>query len=170
MASRGSTRATRAPRRGGERHNRAEIGQQVDGNWFVGAHERQLDPKGRLALPAAFRRRLEPVCYLTLGQDQCVNVLTADDFDADAREMLDKVRRGEMSRDEMRAKAARTLEVRVDAQGRINLDEKLRDYAGLQLDTPVIVAGAYDRLEIWQPERFERVSTQGADAMAGVGR
>lgn len=139
----------------------------MDGNWFVGAHERQLDPKGRVALPAAFRRRLEPLCYLTLGQDKCVNVLTADDFDADARDMIDKVRRGDMSRDEMRAKAARTLEVRVDGQGRINIDEKLREYAGLTLDGPVVVAGAYDRLEIWQPERFEQVSTQGANAMAG---
>jgi MraZ protein len=142
----------------------------VDGNWFVGAHERQLDPKGRVALPAAFRRRLEPLCYLTLGQDKCLNVLTAADFDADAQDMLDKVRRGEMSRDEMRAKAARTVEVRVDAQGRINVDEKLRDYAGLQPDSPVVVAGAYDRLEIWQPERFETVSAQGTEAMAGAER
>lgn len=142
----------------------------MDGNWFVGAHERQLDPKGRVALPAAFRRRLEPLCYLTLGQDKCLNVLTAADFDSDARDMLDKVRRGEMSRDEMRAKAARTVEVRVDAQGRINVDEKLREYAGLQPDTPVIVAGAYDRLEIWHPERFDTVSSQGADAMAGADR
>ncbi len=142
----------------------------MDGNWFVGAHERQLDPKGRVALPAAFRRRLEPLCYLTLGQDKCLNVLTAADFDADAQDMLDKVRRGEMSRDEMRAKAARTVEVRVDAQGRINVDEKLRDYAGLQPDSPVVVAGAYDRLEIWQPERFETVSAQGTEAMAGAER
>ncbi|MFM8522441.1 MAG: cell division/cell wall cluster transcriptional repressor MraZ, partial [Acidimicrobiaceae bacterium] len=29
---------------------------------FVGAHERQLDPKGRIALPAAFRPKFEPKC------------------------------------------------------------------------------------------------------------
>jgi MraZ protein len=160
---------TVAPRRRspGREQRRTRAITAVDGTYFVGAHERQLDPKGRLALPAAFRRRLEPVCYLTLGQDQCVDVLTAADFEADAIEMLARVRRGEMSRDEMRAKAARTVEVRVDGQGRINVYEKLRDYAGLELDAAVVVAGAYDRLEIWRPDRFEHMSSEGTSAMAG---
>ena len=51
---------------------------------FVGVHERQLDPKGRLALPAAFRPRLEPRCYLAFGQDMCVDVLSSEAFESEA--------------------------------------------------------------------------------------
>ena len=82
---------------------------------FVGVHERQLDPKGRLALPAAFRPRLEPRCYLAFGRDKCIDVLTAEAFEQVAQEMLEKVRNGEMSLNERRALAANTIEVTIDA-------------------------------------------------------
>ncbi len=136
---------------------------------FVGVHERQLDPKGRLALPAAFRPRLEPRCYLAFGQDKCVDVLTAEAFESVATEAMEKVRRGEMDRNQMRALASNTIEVTIDAQGRINLEEKLREYAGLSLNSKVIVTGAFDRVEIWEPTRHERISQAGTEKIAGVG-
>ena len=113
---------------------------------FVVVHERQLDPKGRLALPAAFRPRLEPRCYLAFGRDKCIDVLTAEAFEQVAQEMLEKVRNGEMSLNERRALAANTIEVTIDAQGRINIDEKLRSYAGVVLGEKVVVAGFF-----WYP-------------------
>lgn len=134
---------------------------------FVGVHERQLDPKGRVALPAAFRPRLEPRCYLTLGADKCVDVLTAEAFERVANEIMDKVRRGEMDRTQQRALAASAVEVTIDAQGRINIDEKLRAYAGLSLDSRVIISGSFDRCEIWDPSRHERINEAGAAQMAG---
>ncbi len=135
---------------------------------FVGVHERQLDPKGRLALPAAFRPRLEPRCYLAFGQGKCVDVLTAEAFDQVAQELMQKVRAGEIDRNQQRALAANTIEVTVDAQGRINLDEKLRAYAGLALNSRVVVAGSLDRVEIWDPERHDRITEAGTQQIAGA--
>ncbi|NCY09786.1 MAG: cell division/cell wall cluster transcriptional repressor MraZ [Actinobacteria bacterium] len=134
---------------------------------FVGVHERQLDPKGRVALPAAFRPRLEPRCYLALGNDKCVDVLTAEAFERVANDVMEKVRRGEMTRAQQRALAASAVEVTIDAQGRINIDEKLREYAGLVLDSRVIISGSFDRCEIWDPTRHQRVSEAGTQEMAG---
>ena len=134
---------------------------------FVGVHERQLDPKGRVALPAAFRPRLEPRCYLTLGADKCVDVLTAEAFERVANDAIEKVRRGEMNRNQQRAIAANAVEVTIDAQGRINIDEKLRAYAGLTLESRVVISGSFDRCEIWDPARYERMSDSGAAQMAG---
>jgi len=135
---------------------------------FVGVHERQLDPKGRLALPAAFRPRLEPRCYLAFGRDKCIDVLTAEAFERVAEEMLEKVRSGEMDRNQQRALAANTLEVTIDAQGRVNLDEKLREYAGISLGSRVVVAGSFDRVEIWDPERHDRNISAGTEQIAGA--
>ncbi len=134
---------------------------------FVGAHERQLDPKGRLALPAAFRPQLEPRCYIAFGQDKCIDVLTAEAFEDVVRDTLDKVRRGEMDRSHQRALAANTLEVNLDAQGRITLDERMRAYAGLLLNSKVVVAGSFDRVEIWESMRHERMSAVGTEHIAG---
>ena len=134
---------------------------------FVGAHERQLDPKGRIALPAAFRPKFEPKCYLALGRDKFVDVLTTETFLAVANDVMEKVRRGEMDRKEQRALSSNMVEVSVDAQGRINVDEKLRQYAGLELNSRVIVSGSFDRVENWDPERHQRISDSGTQELAG---
>ncbi len=136
---------------------------------FVGVHDRQLDPKGRLALPASFRPRLEPRCFLSIGRDKCVDVLTAATFEEVARESMEKVRTGEMSLNQQRAQASNTFEVVIDAQGRINIEEKLREYAGLTLNSRVLVSGNYNRVEIWDPERHERVVLMGIEQIAGSG-
>ena len=136
---------------------------------FVGVHERQLDPKGRLALTAAFRPRLEPRCYLSYGREKCIDVMTAEAFEREAQDILDKVRSGEMDRNQQRAFAANTVEVTIDAQGRINIDEKLRDYAGVVLNSKVVVAGSFDRVEIWEPMRHERNIMAGTEKIAGAG-
>jgi MraZ protein len=136
---------------------------------FVGVHERQLDPKGRLALPASFRPRLEPRCFLSIGRDKCVDILTAEAFETAARDSMEKVRNGEMSLNQQRAQASNTFEVAIDAQGRINIEEKLREYAGLTLNSRVVVSGSFDRVEIWDPERHDRVVTMGIEQIAGSG-
>ncbi len=142
---------------------------RAEGYVFVGVHERQLDPKGRMALPASFRPRLEPRCYLSIGRDKCVDVLTAEAFEEVARDAVEKVRRGEMDRNQQRAIASNTFEVVVDAQGRINIDDKLRQYAGLTLNSKVVVSGSFDRVEIWDPTRHERINDQALQEIAGSG-
>ena len=84
-----------------------------------------------------------------------------------ATETMDKVKRGEVSRDEQRALAANAFEVAVDAQGRINIDRALRDFAGLELNTRVSVAGSFDRVEIWNVDKYEDVVARGGAALKG---
>jgi len=48
---------------------------------FTGVFERQLDVKGRLALPASYRARLGTNCYLTLGEDNGIEVFTEAMFE-----------------------------------------------------------------------------------------
>jgi DNA-binding transcriptional regulator/RsmH inhibitor MraZ len=98
-----------------------------------------------------------------------VDILTAEAFEAAARESMDKVRNGEMSLNQQRAQASNTFEVAIDAQGRINIEEKLREYAGLTLNSRVVVSGSFDRVEIWEPERNERVVLMGIEQIAGSG-
>ena len=47
--------------------------------------------------------------------------------------------------------ASSAVLVALDKQGRVNVDEKLRAYADLALESQVVVAGNLIRLEIWSP-------------------
>jgi MraZ protein len=134
---------------------------------FVGTHERQLDDKGRLALPASFRTHLGERCYLAFGADQCVDVIPAEVFETMAEQLMEKVERGEVSLQRQRAVSASATLVTVDKQGRVNVDEKLRTYADIALESQVIVAGNLTKLEIWSPERYARIDAEGTDDIAG---
>jgi MraZ protein len=134
---------------------------------FVGAHERQLDDKGRVALPATYRTHLGEHCYLVKGTDKCVDVIPSEDFEQFGRELIAKVQRGELALNHQRALAASAVLAAVDKQGRVNVEEKLRTYAGLALDSQVIVAGNLTRIELWSPDRYARVEAAGTDNIAG---
>jgi MraZ protein len=134
---------------------------------FVGAHERQLDEKGRVALPATYRAHLGEHCYLVKGTDKCVDVIPAEAFEEFGRELMGKVERGELGRNHQRALASSAVLATVDKQGRVTVDEKLRHYADLEMETQVVVVGNLTRLEIWSPQRWARIDAQGTDAIAG---
>ncbi len=135
---------------------------------FVGRHERQLDSKGRLALPSAFRPRFEPLCYLTFGQDGCIDVLTAEGFGALAAEVIEGVKRGEITRQQQRALAGQAVAVTLDGQGRIMLDRELRQFAGIEPDTKVVVAGSFDRVEIWSLAAYQQQIAEGGAQIKGA--
>jgi MraZ protein len=137
---------------------------------FVGTHERQLDDKGRVALPAPFRSQLGEHVYLVYGEDQCIDVIPADTFEAMAMQLMERVDRGEVSRQRQRAMSASASLVQIDKQGRVNLDEKLRRYAGLHPDQRVVVTGNFRVVEIWSPEIYARIEQEGTGELAGERR
>jgi MraZ protein len=134
---------------------------------FVGAHERQLDDKGRVALPATYRAHLGEHCYLVKGTDKCVEVIPSEAFEQFGRELIAKVERGDLTLNRQRAMASSAVLVSLDKQGRVNVDEKLREYADLALESQVVVTGNLTKLEIWSPERYARIDAAGTDDIAG---
>jgi MraZ protein len=142
-------------------------GRGEDVGVFVGKYERQLDPKGRLALPSDFRPRFEPRCYLAYGQDGCIEVMTPEAFEDMANELMDRQKRGEITLAELRAKASNAFVASVDGQGRITIDRELRTFAGIEPGSPVMVSGAFDRVEVWHPETFESINSEGGRALKG---
>ncbi len=128
---------------------------------FFGAYERQLDVKGRLALPSTYRARLGTICYLTLGADNSIEVFTAENFEEEAERMEQRQIRGEITMDRLRVFSARANPVEPDSQGRVYLDQSLRRHARLEVKMPVMVLGRIDRLEICSVARYERSMKAG---------
>jgi len=134
---------------------------------FVGTHPHSLDDKGRLILPAKFRDALKDGAYVTKSLDGCLAIYTAEDFEAYASELKEKVRRGALERTAVRSLTAGAAEVTPDRQGRITIPPPLRTYAGLR--EAVVVTGFIDHIEVWDADRWPSVDAEGSSSLAAAG-
>jgi MraZ protein len=130
---------------------------------FVGTHEHSLDVKGRLVLPVKFRSHFSGDAYLTMYMG-CIALWTPEGFDAMAARMQEQVRNGEVEAQAYRALAPSSELVRPDAQGRVMISERLRVHASLEHE--VVVCGALDRIEIWNPTRWAGIASEMSRSLA----
>lgn len=120
---------------------------------FFGRFEHTIDDKGRLTLPAKFRAAFEHGGYLAQGPDGCLALWTPDDFEAQTEVMQQRAAQGQAERNLVRLWASTSTDLVVDRQGRISVPVRLRQFAGLADD--VLVLGTIDRVELWDPARWE---------------
>lgn len=116
---------------------------------FVGRYEHSLDIKGRVILPAKYRGAFEHGGYLTENREGCLALWTPPEFERQMRQMQDAAEEDRMGRNRARLWAAGAAEVEIDRQGRMAIAAHLREFARLEGD--VLVNGAIDRVELWNP-------------------
>jgi MraZ protein len=114
---------------------------------FFGRYEHSLDDKGRVILPAKFRRPFENGGVLSASQDGCLALWTKEEFEVQSQAWLERSASGRDERLLSRMWAASSHELEVDRQGRMAIPQQLREYAGLEGE--VLVVGAIDRVELW---------------------
>ncbi len=112
-----------------------------------------MDPKGRVSLPAAFRRGEENGRFVLLQWEPPYLTLFPEDAWTTVQERILEHRRSPDAGRFLRQITSNAAEVSPDKQGRILIPSWLQEAAGL--DGTVLLVGAIDRVEIWSPERFE---------------
>lgn len=118
---------------------------------FLGTYTR-LDEKSRLILPAKFREELAEGLVLTRGQERCVYVFSAREFERVHEQMRSAPLSSRQARDYIRVFLSGASDEVPDKQGRVTVPAPLRQYAGLDRDVTVIGAGT--RVEIWDSESW----------------
>ncbi len=121
---------------------------------FIGEYKHTIDDKFRLAVPVKFRQALAKGAVVTRGLDSSLFIFTQDEWKKLATKLAELPLGKANSRAFARLMLAGAMDVSLDKQGRIVLPEYLRKYAGLKKN--VIVAGLYNRLEIWDTEAWEK--------------
>ena len=129
---------------------------------LLGAHSYQLDPKGRLSLPARFREALADGVWVTIGQDGCLFAFPRVEWQRYADEVSASPLSDAQGRAYQRLFFGSSDELRLDVQGRLTLPGRLRDAVGIGKD--VIVLGVRDRMEIWDRGTYERYEAAFAGA------
>lgn len=120
---------------------------------FIGEYQHTIDQKGRMAIPAKFRRELAKGAVVTKGLDNCLFLYPNQEW----QKLADKLSALPISQANSRAFSrlmlAGAMAVDIDKQGRALIPDYLRQYAGMK--KRVIVAGLYNRLEIWDEVKWK---------------
>ncbi|NOE25279.1 division/cell wall cluster transcriptional repressor MraZ [Ruegeria sp. HKCCD6157] len=133
---------------------------------FRGESHHKVDAKGRVSIPASFRRVLEssdpnwqpgdnPELVIVYGDHrrkylECYTMQAIDEVDA----KIDALPRGSMKRKMLqRLFHGQSFPTNVDETGRLVLPAKLRKKIGLEAEAFFIAAG--DTFQIWKPETYE---------------
>ncbi len=116
-----------------------------------------------MAVPAKFRQLLSTGAVVTKGLDSCLFLYTKEEWLKLAGKLASLPIAQKNSRAFARLMLAGAMDVNVDKQGRVMLPEYLRKYAGI--GKKVVIAGLYNRLEIWDDEQWERYK-QGTEGQS----
>lgn len=120
---------------------------------FLGTYSPRMDAKGRIILPAKFREELSAGLVLTRGQERCLYVFPAAEFERIHERMRTAPLTGRAARDFLRVFLSGASDELPDKQGRITIPPILRQYAGLTDN--LVVIGSGTRAEIWDAAAWE---------------
>ncbi|OGY57278.1 MAG: cell division/cell wall cluster transcriptional repressor MraZ [Candidatus Colwellbacteria bacterium RBG_13_48_8] len=129
---------------------------------FIGEFQHSVDAKGRVAVPAKFRRQISGGAIITRGLDHCLFVFTKKDWESLAQKLIKLPLAQANSRAFVRLMLSGASDVELDTQGRILIPDYLRFYAGLKKSAKFI--GVYNRMEVWDETTWQRYKskTEGA--------
>ena len=130
-------------------------------NMFMGEYKHNLDTKGRIIVPSKFRDLLSEQFIITRGLDRCLFAYTMDEWSRIEEKLKTLPLTKKDARKFTRLFFSGATNVEIDKQGRINIPQNLRDYAGLEKDCTVI--GVSSRIEIWDTSAWEGFYTESEE-------
>ncbi len=148
---------------------------------FIGKERHAVDEKGRLMIPARFRRKFEPVASLGVGDEvsafvEGIYILKAPDRSielyepfvwAGMRKSISGLSDFNPEERLLKTLMYESLEtVELDRQGRIALSREFLDHAGITKD--VVIIGADTKMIIWDTDRLVTLLQESADRFASL--
>jgi MraZ protein len=141
---------------------------------FIGEHAHTIDTKGRLSIPVKYRVELIEGTVITRGLDRCLWLYSKREWEKIAARLAKLPISQKKSRAFARLMLAGAWDAELDSQGRVLMPEYLRAYAGVTKH--VIVAGLYNRVEVWDEDSWgeykrqtEAASEEIAEGLAELG-
>ena len=124
---------------------------------FVGTHRVRVDEKGRLAIPAQFRKQLTEGSYISIGPDNVLTIYPPEQWQALSDRLTSPLPSAD-TRALSRALFSMAAACEFDGQGRVMLSQEQRRQAGIEPRSTVAVVGGGARVEIWSEPSWEPYS------------
>lgn len=126
-------------------------------NEYTGRHVHTLDDKGRVSVPAQFRRQLpKEGLYIGKGMEGSLILYPPEKWEKVRDGLSSLSRNSRRNRDIIREFSQFIRPVSIDGQGRISIPADLIEIAGM--DHEVVFLGMLDSIEIWAVQRYSRRS------------
>ena len=125
---------------------------------FIGEYQASIDDKGRVSIPAKFRPLLKAKIVVTRGLDNSLFLYRLDEWKKLAEKLASLPISTANTRAFSRLMLAGAMDCEIDKQGRIILPLYLKEFA--KINKKVVIAGLYNRIEIWSEELWNAYKTQ----------
>lgn len=126
-------------------------------NEYTGRHVHTLDDKGRVSVPAQFRRQLpKEGLYIGKGMEGSLILYPPEKWEKVRDGLASLSRNSRRNRDIIREFSQFIRPVSIDGQGRISIPADLIEMAGI--DHEVVFLGMLDSIEIWAVQRYSQRS------------
>ena len=139
---------------------------------FRGSYMHSIDHKGRISIPARFRKALSGRASATFvivrGLETCVAIYPQDEWKRMEERLRSRSFYDETNRRFLRTMTIDSDDATLDAQGRVAIPPRLLAHA--RLTKEAMVNGVIDHLEIWDPAQFDeylKSSNRTYEDMAG---
>ncbi len=124
---------------------------------FRGVATFNLDAKGRMAVPARFRKQLDVCCegrlVITIDHaDRCLQVYPLPEWELVEQKLSALPSLNQQVRRLKRMLLGYATECEMDSHGRVLLPAKLREFAGLDKNTVMIGQG--NKFELWDEQTW----------------
>lgn len=124
---------------------------------FRGVNALNLDAKGRMAMPAKYRDRLQEACsgqlIITVDRDHCLLLYPLPEWEVIERKLVKLPSFNPQARRLQRLLIGHATEVELDGAGRILLPPPLREFA--ELDKRVVLIGQGNKFELWNETSWD---------------
>lgn len=132
---------------------------------LIGLYKYSVDSKGRLFIPAKFRKGKNKNFIVTIGLDRCLYIYPFEKWSRLEERLEDlPFKNKSEERAFKRVLLSGATESRSDFQGRILLPLHLRQHAAIK--SGVVIIGVSSRIEIWAKDIWEKYNKSAGKLFA----
>tara|TARA_Y100000741_G_scaffold203929_1_gene155102 strand:+ start:3228 stop:3692 length:465 start_codon:yes stop_codon:yes gene_type:complete len=127
---------------------------------FIGSYECKLDSKGRIMMPVAIKKQLNPI--ISKGFvikravfNNCLELYPIDEWNILMEKVNSLNRFNKKNNDFIRRFTAGVRAIKIDTSGRLLIPKNLINYVNIKKE--IVISSALNILEIWDRDNYEKV-------------
>jgi len=126
---------------------------------FIGSYECKLDSKGRIMMPVAIKKQLNPI--ISKGFvikravfNQCLELYPIDEWNILMEKVNSLNRFNKKNNDFIRRFTAGVRTIKIDSSGRLLIPKNLISYVNIKKE--IVISSTVNILEIWDRNNYEK--------------
>ncbi len=125
---------------------------------FIGSFKYSVDSKGRVSIPARFRKYVNPEAndtfFMTRGIVRCIDIYPQDYWREEVLKRIDQLDDFDIEESTFKRMLLElAAEDKLDSQARLLVPRNLLEFAGIEKD--VLILGQNKKIELWNPEAYD---------------